>query len=590
MKLRSEIEDKYKWDLSSYIKNEKDIENTFKIMKNLIKILPSYSGKLNNKEILLERFTKYEQDFIKIYKLAHYISHSLNVDSTDTKMLALSQKFDNLYTKISQANAFFMPQMYELSDEYLNSLLNDKRFNDYENTIKDIIKLKPHSLDENTSTLLAKMGTFLGNNSNLHSILTDSEMYFENAIDSNGKEHKVDNATSPVYLRSKDKKLRETTFLSRMNAFAKLNKTFAELYLKDIELDKFSYKLRNYNSLLEQVLISEDVPISVFENNIKNVNKYIPLLQDYVSTRNKLSKLKDFAYYDLFEDDKTDTKIELSEAHKLILEALKPIGEEYTELVRNKLTDKSIDYMPNANKNSGAYCSNCYGAKTLILMNYNHDFSSVSTLIHEMGHCINAEYFNSAQPMEKAEISIFAAEIASTTNEILLNLHMQKNANKEDKSYYIKTLLDDVRSTIYRQTLFSEFELYAHVCIDNEIPVTYEDLNNKYYELNKKYYGNACIIPEELKFEWERIPHFFNAYYVYSYSTGLITAITLAYKLLNEKGFYKKYIEFLKNGTNKPAVEVLKEIGVDLTTDEPFETAFKFIQSQLEEYKTLNQQ
>ncbi len=588
MKTRNEIEDKYKWDLSSYVANEKEIEETFKIMENLIKILPTYNGKLNDKEILFERFTKFEKDEIKIYKLAHFISHSLNVDSSNTKMLALSQRFDNLYSKINQANAFLMPQLYELSDEFLNSLLTDARFKDYDNTIKDIIKLKPHKLDEKTNTLLSKMGTFLGNNSNLHSILTDSEMYFDDAVDSKGKKHKVDNSTAPTYLRSNDKMLRKTTFLSRMNAFEKLNKTFAELYLKDIELDKFNYQLKNYNSLLEEVLLSEDVPQIVFDNNIKNVNKYIPLLQEYVALQKQISKDKDFAYYDLFEDTKNDQKITLEQAHSLVLNALKPIGEEYTQLVEKKLTDKSIDYMPNKNKNSGAYCSNCYDAKTLILMNYNYDFNSVSTLIHEMGHCINAEYFNSTQPREKAEISIFAAEIASTTNEILLNLEMQNNANTEDKAYYIRTLLDEIRSTIFRQTLFCEFELFAHTAIDKEIPITYEDLNNKYFELNEKYYGNACILPKELQYEWERIPHFYNAYYVYSYSTGMITAITIAYKLLHEKDFYENYIKFLKNGTNKPAVEILKEIGIDLTTDEPFETAFKFMREQLDEYKKLN--
>lgn len=587
MKQRAQISENFKWDLSSYISNDKEIEEVFSIMKNLIEILPTYSGKLSNKEILLERFKKYEDDFIKVYKLAHYISHSLNVDATDTKMLALSQKFDNLYTKMSEANAFFMPQMFELSDEYLSSLLNDNRFENYDNIIKDIIKEKPHKLDEKTNMLLSKMGGFLGNNSNLHSILTDSEMYFDDAIDKNGKKYKVDNSTSPINLRSKDKILRKTTFESRMKAFERLNKTFAELYLKDIELDKFNYKLRNYNSLLEEVLSSEDVPTSVFENNIKNVNKNIPILQEYIKFQKKLSQDKSFAYYDLFEDTKNKQKISLEDAHKLVINAISPIGNEYVELVKKKLSDKSIDYMPNANKNSGAYCSNCYGAKTLILMNYNFDFNSVSTLIHEMGHCINAEYFNMAQPREKAEISIFAAEIASTTNEILLNLYMQKNASKKDKAYYIRTFLEDVRSTIFRQTLFSEFELYAHDCLDREIPITYADLNKKYFELNEKYYGNSCILPKSLQYEWERIPHFYNAYYVYSYSTGMITAITMAYKLLNEKDFNKKYINFLKNGTNKPAVEILKEIGVDLTTNTPFETAFKFINEQLKEYKKL---
>ena len=335
-------------------------------------------------------------------------------------------------------------------------------------------------------------------------------------------------------------------------------------------------------------MLSEEFQQIVFDNNIKNVNKFIPLLQEYVSLQKKISKDENFAYYDLLEDTKNSQKISLEQAHELVLNANKQIGEEYVNLVKKKLTDNSIDYMPNKNKNSGAYCSNCYDAKTLILMNYNHDFNSVSTLIHEMGHCINAEYFNSSQQREKAEISIFAAEIASTTNEILLNLEMQKNASKEDKAYYIRTLLDDIRSTIFRQTLFCEFELFAHLAIDNETPLTYADLNKKYFELNEKYYGTSCELPKELQYEWARIPHFYNAYYVYSYSTGMITAITIAYKLLHEKEFYKDYIKFLKNGTNKPAVEILKEIGIDLTTDVPFETAFKFMREQLDAYKELN--
>ena len=588
MKPRAKIDEKFKWDLSSYIKNEKEIEEALNYIEKLTKIIPNYNGKLNDKECLLEYLTKYEKEFDKITKLAHYISHSLNVDSSDVKMLELSSKFDNLYSKLNEANAFFTPQMHDLDDDYLNSLLADERFKDNDNLIKEIIKYKPHKIDEKTSVLLAKMDTFLGNNSNLHSILTDSEMSFEDATDSNGKKHKVDNATAPVYLQSNDKELRKTTFESRMNAFKNLNKTFAELYIKDIELDKFYYKLGNYNSLLEKVLLVEDVPTEVFNKVIENVNKYIPLLQDYIKFVKKSSNNKTFAYYDLFEDTKTKQKVSLEKAHELILNSLAPMGEDYVNKVKQKLTDNSIDYLPNQNKNSGAYCSNCYNANTLILMNYNYDYSSVSTLTHEMGHCINAEYFNEAQPREKAGISIFAAEIASTTNEILLNLYMQKNSNKKDKAYYIKTVLEDARSTIFRQTLFSEFELFAHTSIDNETPITYADLNKKYFELCKKYYGNSCLIPNSLQYEWARIPHFYNAYYVYSYATGMITAITMANKLINEKDFNKKYINFLKNGLAKPAFEILKEIGIDLTTDEPYETAFKFIAEQLKEFKATH--
>ena len=588
MRKRKEISEEYKWDLSSYIKNDEEIEKIFKKMENLTEILPKYKGKLQNSNILYERLEKFKEDFISIAKLAHFISHNLNVDSSDTKMLMLEQRFNNLYTRLSEANSYFAPQLYELPEKYLKSLLQDKRFSDYDNLIKEIIKLKPHKIDEKTNELLSKMSNFLGNNENIHSILVDSEIKFDDALDKTGKSKKVDNSTYPKYLRGNDGVLRKNAFDSRMTAFSRLNKTFSELYLKDIEYDKFLSKLTNYSNLLESVLLEDDIPKAVFDNIIKFTEKYIPLLQDYCKTRAKISKNKKFAYYDLFEDSKNNSKISLDQAKEMIIKALKPLGEEYLENLNRKLNDNSIDYFPNENKNSGAYCSHCYGSKTVVLTNYIYNYNSVSTLCHELGHCINAEYFLNAQPYEKANISIFAAEIASTTNEILLNQYMLDSAKKKDKSYYLHHFLDDVRSTIFRQIIFTEFELYAHQKIENNEPITYEDLNNYYLDLNKKFYGKSLIIPDKLQYEWMCVPHFYSPFYVFTYATGLVTAIAIADKILSDNEFYKSYINFLKNGTNRPAIDVLKEIGIDLTSDQPYEIAFNFIKKQLELYKSLN--
>ena len=588
MRKRKEISEEYKWDLSSYIKNDEEIDQIFKKMENLTEILPKYKGKLQNSNILYERLEKFKEDFISIAKLAHFISHNLNVDSSDTKMLMLEQRFNNSYTRLSEANSYFAPQLYELPEKYLKSLLQDKRFSDYDNLIKEIIKLKPHKIDEKTNELLSKMSNFLGNNENIHSILVDSEIKFDDALDKTGKSKKVDNSTYPKYLRGNDDILRKNAFNSRMTAFSRLNKTFSELYLKDIEYDKFLSKLTNYSNLLESVLLEDDIPKEVFKNIIKFTEKYIPLLQDYCKTRAKISKNKNFAYYDLFEDSKNNSKISLDQAKEMITNALKPLGEEYLDLLNRKLNDNSIDYFPNENKNSGAYCSHCYGANTVVLTNYIYNYNSVSTLCHELGHCINAEYFLNAQPYEKANISIFAAEIASTTNEILLNQYMLNNSKKRDKSYYLHHFLDDVRSTIFRQIIFTEFELYAHQKIENNEPITYADLNNYYLDLNKKFYGKSLIIPDNLQYEWMCVPHFYSPYYVFTYATGLVTAIAIVDKILSDNKFYQSYINFLKNGTNKPAIEVLKEIDIDLTTDKPYEIAFNFIKKQLELYKSLN--
>lgn len=588
MKKRNQISKEYKWDLSSYIKNDEEIDQIFKRMENLTDILPKYKGKLQNSNILYERLEKYKDDFVSMAKLAHFISHNLNVDSSDTKMLMLEQKFNNLYTRLSEANSYFVPQLYELPEKYLKSLLQDKKFSNYDNMIKEIIKLKPHKIDEKTNELLSKMSNFLGNNENIHSILVDSEIKFDDALDKTGKSKKVDNSTYPKYLRGNDDILRKNAFNSRMTAFSRLNKTFSELYLKDIEYDKFLSKLTNYSNLLESVLLEDDIPKEVFNNIIKFTEKYIPLLQDYCKTRAKISKNKNFAYYDLFEDSKNNSKISLDQAKEMITNALKPLGEEYLDHLNRKLNDNSIDYFPNENKNSGAYCSHCYGANTVVLTNYIYNYNSVSTLCHELGHCINAEYFLNAQPYEKANISIFAAEIASTTNEILLNQYMLNNSKKRDKSYYLHHFLDDVRSTIFRQIIFTEFELYAHQKIENNEPITYVDLNNYYLDLNKKFYGKSLIIPDNLQYEWMCVPHFYSPYYVFTYATGLVTAIAIVDKILSDNKFYQSYINFLKNGTNKPVIEVLKEIDIDLTTDKPYEIAFNFIKKQLELYKSLN--
>lgn len=588
MKKRNQIPAEYKWDLSSYIQNDAEIDEIFKKMEKLTKILPKYSGRLQNPNILYERLNNYKDDFIAIAKLAHFISHNLNTDSSNTKMLLLDQKFNNLYGQMSEANSYFVPQLYELPEEYLKSLLANKKFSNYDNLIKEIIKLKPHKIDEKTNELLSKMSNFLGNNENIHSIIVDSEIKFDDAMDKTGKLKKVDNSTYPKYLRGNDAILRKNAFDSRMTAFSRLNKTFSELYLKDIEYDKFLSKLTNYSNLLESVLLEDDIPKAVFDNIIKFTEKYIPLLQDYCKTRAKISKNKKFAYYDLFEDAKNNSKISLEQAKEMITNALKPLGEEYLANLNRKLNDNSIDYFPNENKNSGAYCSHCYGAKTVVLTNYLFNYNSVSTLCHELGHCINAEYFLHSQPYEKADITIFAAEIASTTNEILLNQYMLNHSKGKDRSYYLHHFLDDVRSTIFRQIIFTEFELYAHQKIENNEPITYEDLNNCYLNLNKKFYGKSLIIPEKLQYEWMCVPHFYSPYYVFTYATGLVTAIAIVDRILSDSNFYKSYINFLKNGTNRPAVEVLKEIGIDLTSDQPYETAFNFIKKQLELYKSLN--
>ncbi len=585
MKDRSEILDEFKWDMGLF-KSKDEIEHAFKCLEELTNEVKNYYGKFNDKEVFFDYYSKKNVDrMIEFEKLCFYASNTLNTDNSNIEMLKLIDRIDNAVNKFNIASAFVSSQLNELDEEYLKELLNDTRSKDLNNIINDIIKSKPHELDEKSNLLLSKIQNSGNNSSSIFSVISNSELPFKDAVNKDGKKYPMNNADYANYIISHDRTLRKSAFESMMGAYKQFNKTFAELYLSNAKSLKDYTELYNYPSLLDWNLSGEDVPKEVYNNNITCINKNLNTLQNIVKLFNNKSGLTDYSYFDLFENIENDTKFDLKSAKDIILNALSPLGNEYISLVKKKLSDKSIDYMPNKNKRSGAYSSSQYGAKTLILMNWQDDFESVSTLIHEMGHCINSEYYNMTQPSQKADITIFAAEIASTVNELLLIEHMLKLG--KNKEFYLKEFLNMVRSTIFRQTLFSEFEYFVHTSIQNEENLTYEELNNKYGELNKVYYGDSCILPEDLKYEWSRIPHFYSAYYVYSYSTGLITAINIVDKLLKDKNYVNNYIEFLKNGTDKKAVDILKEIGIDLTTFEPFDIAFNYINSKIEEFKKI---
>lgn len=585
MKLRKDIPEEYKWDIELFKTNE-EIEKVLNLIEESTNEAQKYYGKFKDKEMFFDYFHSNVDRTILIQQLYFYVSNNLSVDGDNTEIKKLIQRIEILATKNEQAYSFVGPQLSKLPIKYLNELLLDPRSKDIENIIKNLIISKNHIIDEKTSKVVADLSMSFADSSSVFDILSDMEIPFEDALDSTGKHHPVKEPNYKEYVSSKDRTLRESAFNSIMNGYGKFNKTLANLYIKDIQSDNAFAKLSNFKTLLNKTLF-DYVPEKVFRNNIKFVTNNIPLLQEFVTITNKNSGLKNFAYYDLFLDEKISGDINIAQGKEIMLNALSVLGKEYISKVKQKLNDKSIDYLPNKDKTSGAYCSNCYKTKTLILLNWVNNFDSVSTLCHEMGHCINAEYFNANQPYYKAEIPIFSAEIASTVNEILLNQYMLSTCPKNEQAYYLKEFLNQVRSTIFRQTMFTEFELYAHEQIEQEIPITHEELNAKYYELNQKYYGSSCVLPENLKYEWSRIPHFYRPYYVFAYSTGLITAISIAQKLLTEKDFKDKYIYFLKNGSDKKPVKILKEIGIDLTTNKPYEDAFKFIKEQLEKYKSL---
>ena len=587
MKKREEIEEQYKWDLSSYIKDEKMLNEEFEYLKTNYPNFKKYNNKLSNKEMLLELF-KFSDEFDqRLDRLACYIFHSLDQDKSNTYFLNLSKKLEFLSTEISQATAFISPQMLKLKTSYLKEVAQDVRFKDYKRSLEETIRDKKHRISEHDNILFSKMSMFLSSANDAYDNLTTGEIEFE-SFELDGEKFDVNEANYSKFMCNKNREVRKNALHSLMSGYGKVNRTLTSTYTNDILKDIFFAKISKFKSVKEEALFNEEVDKKVYDKLIDQINKHLYVLHEILEEKRKILKLEKIAYYDVMIPISEQKKYSIDKAIELIKVATRPLGEEYNQIMSKKFSSNCIDYLPNKNKETGAYSSGCYGCPSVILMNYVDDLRSVYTLAHEMGHTMHSELSNRTQPYATSQYKIFVAEVASTVNEMLLYQSLIKEADEKTKISLAFDLFDEFRSTVYRQTMFSEFESWIHDELENQKPKTYEDLNNFYFELNKKYFGDRVELPDELKFEWSRIPHFYRPFYVYKYSTGFISALCIVEKLLNEKDYYKKYINFLKAGSSKGVIDLLKDIDVDLTTNKPYEYAFKFLNEQLNMVKNFN--
>lgn len=579
MKERKEIDDKYKWDLSCYVKDENELINNLQNLKKNIPDFTKFYGKFNDKKTLLE-YLKLEEDYdLLLSRTASYIYNTLEVDNSNTKFISYSQKLEYIYKEYSETTAYVYPQMLNLDDEYLNSLINDKTLYKYSRFFQEIKRDKAHKISEYDSQFLSKMSLFLNNEKRIFEDLINSEITFDKITDEKGNEYEVNEPVYSKFSTGADRELRKNVFLSLMKGYGGKIKTLSNLYTNSIQQDIFFAKLANFNSVKQQCMYNEEVDEIVYDILIKNINQRLDVFRKINKLKAKYLGIKDFAFYDKLAVKGMKKQYSIEEAIQLTKECTKPLGEEYQKLLNEKFNQKVIDYLPNKNKRSLCYSTSEFGCPSIVLINFEEDYNSVSALVHEIGHAIHDEFSNKYQPVQLANYVIFVAEVASTVNEILLNLYLLKKSSKEEKVELLFELLTQFSSAVYTQCLFSEFEDYAHSTLENGESLAYEDYNNKYYELNKKYYGEDMILPEELKFGWSKINHFYTPFYVYKYATGFISAVCIVQNILNDKEYYNKYIQFLKSGRTKSPIELLKDVDVDLTTNEPYIKAFKFIEN-----------
>jgi len=582
MKTRNEIDEKYKWDLTCYIKDKKMLNEEFDYLNSSMEKYKKYNKKFDNKEILLDYLAFDKEYSMRLDRLASYIFHSLDQDTSNVEFLSLSKKFEYLANELGKITSFVAPQLQKLKTSYLKELIEDERFKVYKRSFELLIARKKHKITEQDNKLFAEMSIFLSAPNDAFDALTTGEVEFED-VNVDGEVYAVNEATYSKNLTNANREVRRQSLLSLMNGYGKINKTLTSLYLNDVSKDVFFAKRAKFKSVKEEALFYEEVPTKVYDKLVLQINKNVGLLQQMIEEKRKALHLDDLAYYDLFVPLVADKKYSVEDGIELVKQATLPLGEEYNKIMHEKFAGKFIDYLPNKNKETGAYSSGCYGCPSIILMNYVDNLESVYTLAHEMGHTMHTELSNLSQDYENAGYKIFVAEVASTVNEMLLYHSLVKNADGSTKKALIFNVFNNYRTTVFRQTMFSEFEDWVHTQVEEKVPLTYQDLNEYYYKLNQKYYGENIKLPEELKFEWSRIPHFYRPFYVYKYATGFISAVCICEKILNEKDYYKKYINFLKSGSTKGVIDLLKDIDVDLTTNKPYEIAFAFVKKLLKQ-------
>lgn len=591
MKNRSEIEEKYKWDLSDYFANDEEWDKAFEKVKPMYEDLTKFEGKLGSDEALLACLKLDNKVSEIVGKLSVYISLKCKEDGKNSFYQNKSNLFDKYISDISPRLAYISSEINEMPNERLERLTKDKRFSDYDLMFKNFIRFKPHRLTKQEEKLMAILSECIGGENDVFDMIDTVDIKFDDIVDSKGNKHPLNNSNYSVYCQSDDAVLRESAFKNLNGGYGKLNYTLATNYLNNLKTDATYAKARHFDSSFAHALFGEEVDGSVYETLVEQVNKNSAVFHRYYELKRQALGLAKIGNYDINAKLKTraDKTYSYDQAFDMVLGVTKVLGDDYVDVLKRAKDERWIDVMPNENKDTGAFSWGSYGAHPVVMMNFEGTTNCVFTLAHELGHMMHTYYSNRENPQSKAGYEIFVAEVASTVNEMLLAKQMLNNAStKEEKLYYIDYLMNMFYATVYRQTMFAEFEYNMHKAYETGGEVTAEAMNNEYARLTQKYFGDKVVLSDELKFEWSRIPHFYNSFYVYKYATGLISALAISNKILSgDKDAVKNYRQFLASGCTKPPVELLKSAGADLTDEKTFANAFEFVSSVLDDFEKL---
>lgn len=591
-KLRKDIEDIYKWNLTDLIKDDEEyqelVTKSYMLIDKIVAMRDELLKNSNNFLMYLKTDEELDKAVEKVYIYSHLYYQS---DMNDAQGKIYKDSADKILEEMNLKLSFIRPLLlnfdYETIKEYIKE---NKELEKYAFTLEKIFRYKKYTLSEKEEKIVALANNSLGTGESVFSAIDNVDIDLGYIKDESGKKVKLNNSNYIKYCSSKDRNVRKNAFKNMYDFFGKFINTIAECYIGSIKENTFNSKVRGYNSHLESSLYADNISVEFYKEFIEDIHRFIPLLHKYMKVRSKYLGYRAHLY-DVYVDlgKNNNDNIPYEEGVKYVIDALKPLGDKYINDLSKSFTDGWIDVYPNLYKRSGAYQSEAYGIHPYVSINYENNLDSVSTLAHELGHAMHSYYSDKAQGYNDAGYPIFLAEIASTVNEVLIADYFSKKAQSdEEKIYYLSSFLNNVKATIFRQIMFAEFETKAYEMYENKETLTADILCDMYYDLNKEYFGKSIVVDEAIKYEWARIPHFYTPFYVYKYATGLIVALSIATSILNgDEEMKENYLKFLSSGGSDYPLEILKKCNIDLTDKKFIKNAFGLFKEKLEELEKL---
>lgn len=583
---RSEVPVENTWRLEDIYETIEAWEADCAKLSEQADALKAYEGKLTDEKKLLEFLTLSTDAEQRLSSLFGYARMHRDEDNANTVYQALVARIQALATRFSMAVSFAAPELLAAPEEYLESVRANPDFSDYDMYADDLIRRRPHTLSSAEERLVAMTGNVTSAPSTIYDMLTDADMRFPEITNEAGEKLRVTHANYIPLVMSRDARVRKDAFDALYSTYRSFSSTIPAVYAASVQADLFRARARKHKSALAASLYPDNIPESVYDNLILAVNEHLPSLQKFVQTNAKLNGIDKMHFYDLYLAPELgfDVKLPFNEAYDLVIDCLKVLGEDYCDVLRRARAERWIDPFENEGKSSGAYSWGTYATHPYVLMSYKPDLDHLQTIAHEMGHSLHTWYSNT-QPFPKSGYSLFVAEVASTVNEVLVLMElMDRHPEDNAQAYLLYSLLDSFRGTVFRQTMFAEFEKRSHEMAENGEALTVESLNAVYADLNKKYYANLEY-DELIAYEWMRIPHFYRAFYVYKYATGFSAAMAIAGMIRREGApAVERYKRFLHAGGSLYPIDALKLAGIDMSSPEPVRSALNEFDALLEKY------